>query len=47
VVYLSNGDAVIYKGCELVHYRYPLADGCASTSLFMHYVPVDFGGDLD
>lgn len=46
-VYLSNGDAVIYKGCELVHYRYPLADGCASTSLFMHYVPVDFGGDLD
>lgn len=46
-VYLANGDGVIYKGCELVHYRYPLAKGCTSTSLFMHYVPHDFSGHLD
>jgi len=46
-VFLANGDALAYKGCELVHYRYPLPKGHKSTSLFFHYVPVDFEGELD
>lgn len=41
-VYLKPGDAVAYKGCELIHYRYPLSKGHKSTSLFFHYVPEDF-----
>ena len=45
-VYLKSGDALIYKGCELVHYRYELPQGHQSTSLFFHYVPVNFEGQL-
>jgi len=46
-VYLASGDGVIYKGRELVHYRYPLSAGHQSTSLFFHYVAKDFEGLLD
>lgn len=46
-VYLASGDGLIYKGCELVHYRYPLPAGHQSTSLFFHYVAKDFDGGLD
>ncbi len=45
-LYLASGDGVIYKGRELVHYRYPLAEGHKSTSLFFHYVPKSFEGNL-
>ncbi|HEV2719829.1 MAG TPA: hypothetical protein VG323_07395 [Thermoanaerobaculia bacterium] len=40
------GDALLYRGCELPHYRDALPEGCTSTSLFLHYVPVAFAGDL-
>jgi len=40
------GDALLYRGCDLPHYRDPLPAGCTSTSLFLHYVPVAFAGDL-
>ena len=45
-VYLASGDALAYKGCELIHYRYALPKGHKSTSLFFHYVPVNFEGEL-
>jgi len=44
---LASGDALFYKGCELVHYRSALPDGARSTSLFFHFVPADFSGSLD
>jgi hypothetical protein len=43
---LGIGDAVVYRGRELVHYRDPLPDGHQSTSIFFHYVRPDFEGDL-
>ncbi|MEP6787209.1 MAG: hypothetical protein ABJB40_02165 [Acidobacteriota bacterium] len=43
-VYLGNGDCLAYKGCELTHYALP--EGHHSTSLFFHYIPEDFSGDL-
>jgi hypothetical protein len=46
-IQLKSGDGLIYKGCELVHYRYPLAKGHTSTSLFFHYVSNDFAGELN
>jgi len=39
---LRNGDCLVYKGRELAHYRHPLPEGHKSTSLFFHYVPLDF-----
>jgi hypothetical protein len=36
--YLDPGDAVVYKGCEVVHWR-EKADGTEVTAQFMlHYV---------
>jgi len=46
-VHLANGDGLIYKGRELVHYRHALPAGHRSTSLFFHYVAADFEGSLD
>ncbi|HUP94271.1 MAG TPA: hypothetical protein VM164_05140 [Burkholderiales bacterium] len=43
---LGIGDALIYRGRELVHYREPLPAGHQSTSLFLHYVRKDFTGRL-
>jgi len=40
------GDALLYRGCELPHYRDPLPDGQISTSIFLHYVRADFLGSL-
>ena len=40
------GDALLYRGCELPHYRDPLPDGQISTSIFFHYVCTDFQGSL-
>lgn len=45
-LHLASGDGLIYKGRELVHYRYALPEGHRSTSLFFHYVAEDFAGDL-
>jgi hypothetical protein len=45
-IYLRNGDCLAYRGCELAHYRRPLPEGHTSTSLFFHYVPMDYTGDL-
>lgn len=46
VAYLASGDGLIYKGRELIHYRYPLSAGGRSTSLFFHYVAKGFTGLL-
>jgi hypothetical protein len=46
-VYQSIGDALIYLGCELPHSRGVLPRGHTSSSIFFHYVPVDFDGHLD
>lgn len=46
-VHLRSGDGLFYRGCELVHYRYPLEKGHTSTSIFFHYVAKDFAGELD
>jgi hypothetical protein len=45
-VNLPNGGGVFYRGCELLHYRYPLSADQRSTSLFFHFVPADFEGEL-
>jgi hypothetical protein len=45
-IFLANGDALFYKGCEVIHYRYPLPAGHQSTSLFFHYVPENYADDL-
>lgn len=45
--HLACGDGVIYKGCELVHYRAPLFAGHESTSVFFHFVHEGFEGALD
>lgn len=41
------GDALLFRGRELPHYRRPLPHGCTSTSVFFHFVARDFQGDLD
>lgn len=46
-VYQAIGDALIYRGTEVPHYRGVLRDGYTSTSIFFHYVPADFSGSLD
>lgn len=46
-VHLRSGDGLFYRGCELVHYRYPLEKGHTSTSIFFHYVAKDFEGTLN
>lgn len=46
-VHQRLGDTLIYRGRELPHYRHELPSGHASTHLFFHYVPADFGGALD
>jgi len=45
-MYLAAGDCLAYKGCEVTHSRPPLPDLHRSTSLFLHYVPSDFAGQL-
>jgi hypothetical protein len=40
------GEALLYRGRHLPHYRDPLPDGHTSTSLLLHYVHADFAGPL-
>jgi hypothetical protein len=46
-VYQALGDGLVYGGTQVPHYRGVLADGHTSTSLFFHYVPVDFTEPLE
>jgi hypothetical protein len=41
------GDALLFCGRELPHFRPRLPDGYTSTSLLLHYVREDFAGPLD
>ncbi|HMD32573.1 MAG TPA: hypothetical protein VKG84_11740, partial [Candidatus Acidoferrales bacterium] len=45
-VYQAIGDALLYRGCEVPHYRKQLRGDATSSSLFLHYVPADFAGPL-
>jgi hypothetical protein len=45
-VYQAIGDALLYRGCEVPHYRKRLRRDATSSSLFLHYVPRDFAGPL-
>jgi hypothetical protein len=46
-VYQALGDGLVYRGTKVPHYRHVLAEGCTSTSIFFHYVAVDFAGSLE
>jgi hypothetical protein len=46
-VYQALGDGLVYRGTRVPHYRSALPEGHTSTSIFFHYVPVDFSGTLD
>jgi hypothetical protein len=46
-VFQALGDALLYRGRELPHYRDALPAGHTSTSIFFHYVREDFSGPLD
>lgn len=35
---LNPGDAVVYKGCEAVHWRYPMKQGQLNVQFMLHYV---------
>ena len=45
-VYQALGDALAYRGTRLPHYRDILGAGQTSTSIFFHYVPLEFAGSL-
>jgi hypothetical protein len=45
-IFQRIGDALLYRGRELPHYRTRLAKDCTSTSVFFHYVHRDFDGPL-
>ena len=42
---LGLGDALLYRGRQLAHFRDRLPEGHQSSSLFLHYVREDFAGD--
>jgi hypothetical protein len=46
-VYQSLGDGLVYRGTKVPHYRGVLPEGQTSTSIFFHYVPVNFSGPLN
>ncbi|MGA8187307.1 MAG: hypothetical protein WB776_05180 [Candidatus Sulfotelmatobacter sp.] len=46
-VYQALGDGLVYRGTKVPHYRDALGKGYTSTSIFFHYVPLDFSGSLD
>jgi hypothetical protein len=43
----SAADGVLFRGCELPHWRDQPPPGGACTALIFHYVPHDFSGVLD
>lgn len=46
-VYQALGDGLAYRGTLLPHHRSRLSEGHTSTSIFFHYVGIDFAGSLD
>lgn len=46
-VYQAIGDGLVYRGCEIPHYRTTQPSGRTSTSIFFHYVPESFRGSLE
>jgi hypothetical protein len=46
-VHQRIGDALLYRGCRVPHYRDVLPEGHSSTSIFFHYVRQNFDGVLD
>jgi hypothetical protein len=46
-VYQALGDSLVYRGTKVPHYRHVLAEGHTSTSIFFHYVPANFSGELE
>jgi hypothetical protein len=46
VVHQALGDALLYEGRRIPHFRTRLAGGCTSTSILFHYVDHDFAGPL-
>jgi hypothetical protein len=46
-VFQAIGDALLYRGCQLPHWRNPLPHGHTSASIFFHYVREDFAGSLE
>lgn len=45
-VHQAIGDGLAYRGTRLPHYRDKLQEGKTSTSIFFHYVALDFTGPL-
>jgi len=45
-VHQAIGDALLYRGCTLPHFRDEFRCGNTSTLLFLHYVPEGFEGML-
>jgi len=45
-IWQGIGDATIYRGTQLSHYRKQLAAGATSTSIFFYYVDENFAGPL-
>jgi hypothetical protein len=41
---LAPGDALLFRGCEIPHFRERLARGRTSWSVFFHFVPAAFTG---
>ena len=41
------GEAVLFRGRRLIHFRPPLPAGYTSTSMLLHYVRKSFPGSLD
>ena len=37
-IMLEEGDAVLYKGCEVEHWREPYTEGTKLAQVFLHYV---------
>jgi hypothetical protein len=46
-VFQALGDGLVYRGTRVPHFRDRLEDDHTSTSIFFHYVPLNFGGSLD
>jgi hypothetical protein len=46
-VHQALGDGLVYRGTRVPHYRDTLPEGRTSTSIFFHYVPLDFTGPLN
>lgn len=45
-IFQSLGEGLLYRGCEVPHFRTLLPGNCTSTSIFFHYVHRDFSGPL-